>query len=1193
MRPNVSAGCFYWCRTACLTALTLSAIASPAAQAQQTPPVYQLSKTPNVNTSGDVFLDILNQGLSPGQFNTLIVDVDPTTTGKPSFSDSGATLNTAPLLGITDTFFALGSQTNDIRSVSVIPGTSTCSPTFEIKAFIPTKITKVENATLSLPRTTTSQAPVSPQDCFGWVETLSVETELILDKGVIRDDFNTRLAFKSAVDFTVRGKGNKYLIKQAASPTDIDLMLEANSELYIGDRPYVSTLATTLDTPSNSSLTMAPGSSLTIDQSVVNLMADVDGNSAFQPSAINQSNLILNGSATEKAQLALSVVNINDSSTFFRSPQSELRAVKHNFTGSNLIQGFAGASLARKTQSSETAGTVIDVAGATTTITCASTDCSTGSFNVFAETLTIQPNATLSVEGDVDFRPEVLTSVVIDGTLATNGVFSSQANSIGTNALSELRLASTGKLELRDDLSLFPQASAIVRFSGDIEAAPIGGSTAASRDITFELGSGGQLTSQWTGASLSVRVNPAGWSETPAPGVTLNEYSDRVVLAANSSQTVTDLNTASVTLEAADPTLVANDYVTGGFNGQGLYNVVQTGGTVSAGGNDRFGSVFLGASMPSGLVARVVRGFDDGLLVTQPSLGVQQRVVQVQLALAADAFSVAYPDAVLNEGQSLTVTPTVTNGSGTLEFFSLAGAGNTSCDPSPVGSSPAWAGTCSIDPATGAVTVVPGTVGADCGVGTGNQFEITVLGTRDDPPNPFATDQATLLINVCDGTSASPSISYTNILDGDNVTVGTSISKTPTVAGFSPTLFEDVPANSLANIGLLLDPNTGVISGTLSKAANGADAAFTIRASVGGGAPEASDPVTLVVDPVVSYTGEQAEIGVAFTSAAPAVSAYVDGSPGAFSLKAPQPAGTWSIAADGKISGTPEAFGDQIFTVGYQVGPQGAANEVEAKFVLRVIGDPITVTYSPATYEPGEPVALTPSTTNVRDPATLVFAASGLPTGWTINPNTGEISGAMPTGAEPVIQVTATDKYTGGSTSLTIPKAPPVSQVVTGGPGGVQATLTVSGCSAIASAAFIAPPNTPSKPNADFPFDLLDFSLTGCSTLPNAVLIEIKYSQNFPAGGQFFKEEGGQYFGFQGAIGTDSVTYVLTDNGSGDDDSTAGVIRDPAGVGIPNAVTTPDPIPSIPALLLWVLSLLIGWMGYRNWYPITATQKPE
>lgn len=126
---------------------------------------------------------------------------------------------------------------------------------------------------------------------------------------------------------------------------------------------------------------------------------------------------------------------------------------------------------------------------------------------------------------------------------------------------------------------------------------------------------------------------------------------------------------------------------------------------------------------------------------------------------------------------------------------------------------------------------------------------------------------------------------------------------------------------------------------------------------------------------------------------------------------------------------------------------------------------------------------------------------------------------------------------------------------------GVTADLTVSGCTTIESADFV---NAPSGAPAGlrYPFGLLDFSLSGCTS---QVTVTVTYSQALPSGAVFYKEQNGIYATYTATLGSNSVTFTLTDNGTGDGNITLGTISDPSGIGV---------ITAIPTLSEWGLILL-------------------
>lgn len=132
---------------------------------------------------------------------------------------------------------------------------------------------------------------------------------------------------------------------------------------------------------------------------------------------------------------------------------------------------------------------------------------------------------------------------------------------------------------------------------------------------------------------------------------------------------------------------------------------------------------------------------------------------------------------------------------------------------------------------------------------------------------------------------------------------------------------------------------------------------------------------------------------------------------------------------------------------------------------------------------------------------------------------------------------------------------------------GVTADLIVGACSGLNSVAFT---NAPAGVSIQFPFGLLGFRATGCS---GSATIKVTFSQSIPAGSQLYKCTSSTCTTFPGATidyANNTVTYTVVDGGSGDTDSIAGQITDPAGLGTPL---------SVPALPMWGETLLAVLLG--------------
>lgn len=136
---------------------------------------------------------------------------------------------------------------------------------------------------------------------------------------------------------------------------------------------------------------------------------------------------------------------------------------------------------------------------------------------------------------------------------------------------------------------------------------------------------------------------------------------------------------------------------------------------------------------------------------------------------------------------------------------------------------------------------------------------------------------------------------------------------------------------------------------------------------------------------------------------------------------------------------------------------------------------------------------------------------------------------------------------------------------------GVTASLSVAGCSAIVSPAFM--PASAGGP-AGFPYGLLGFTLTGCTTGGTAT-VTVTYSENLPSGATFYKYQNGSYATYPATVGANTVTFTLTDGGAGDSDGARnGSIRDPGGIGVPMVASLAN-IPTLSEWGMFMLSLLL------------------
>ena len=131
---------------------------------------------------------------------------------------------------------------------------------------------------------------------------------------------------------------------------------------------------------------------------------------------------------------------------------------------------------------------------------------------------------------------------------------------------------------------------------------------------------------------------------------------------------------------------------------------------------------------------------------------------------------------------------------------------------------------------------------------------------------------------------------------------------------------------------------------------------------------------------------------------------------------------------------------------------------------------------------------------------------------------------------------------------------------------GVTADLNIAGCSQVTAASFTA---APASASLSFPYGLLGFTATGCGS---SATISVTYS-HLASGGSFYKCANSSCSAFAATINGNTVTYTVTDNGSGDSDSTLGTITDPSGIGFASGGA------SVPTLTDRGLILLSGLLA--------------
>jgi hypothetical protein len=284
----------------------------------------------------------------------------------------------------------------------------------------------------------------------------------------------------------------------------------------------------------------------------------------------------------------------------------------------------------------------------------------------------------------------------------------------------------------------------------------------------------------------------------------------------------------------------------------------------------------------------------------------------------------------------------------------------------------------SLDPSTGLIT---GTTSA-AGLKT---FTVTASnGTRS------ATATVTWTVTP----AAALSLSYSNALTW---AVGASIgSQTPTLANVTPgvAVTYSVPVNALP-AGLVLDPSTGIISGTTSAAGL---VTFTVTAS--NGTRSATATLTWTVTPVaalsVGYVDAQVwTVGAGVGTQSATLGAVTPGVPVTFSVPVNTlPAGLSLDPSSGDITGSTTAIGQYPFTVTAQNGTRSATASVTWTVVP---ASPLAISYpTPVSFGMNTLIASQSPTVSFGTPGVAYvysISAGALPAGLGIAAGTGLITG--------------------------------------------------------------------------------------------------------------------------------------------------------------------------------------------------------
>jgi hypothetical protein len=291
----------------------------------------------------------------------------------------------------------------------------------------------------------------------------------------------------------------------------------------------------------------------------------------------------------------------------------------------------------------------------------------------------------------------------------------------------------------------------------------------------------------------------------------------------------------------------------------------------------------------------------------------------------------------------------------------------------------------SIDPASGVISGTPTTAGA---------FDVTITATDDS------------------GFSAEVSFPWTvvntvTVTDPGNQSGLSGTAITPFLVAASDSSSTATLTYSAAGLptGVSIDAASGAVSGTPTTAGT---YEVTVTAADGAGF-SGSASFSWSVTNVVSVTDPGAQSGTSGTAVAPVQVVATDSSSTATLSYAATglPPGISVDPTTGIISGTPSIGGDYPVTV---TVTDNASSSDSVAFTWSVVD--IVSVHGPGTQTSRVGVAIIPVTESATDSssvATLTWSATGLPTGLSISPSTGTISGATLHSGVFAVTVTVTD----------------------------------------------------------------------------------------------------------------------------------------------------------------------------------------